>query len=213
MILFYTSSLKLTIWNLLLRYINKTAVFFGCLFRLLTHNNEKPVVVNLTCFVPPPHTVWRCIDGCVVLSRRDVMSLGITLVGHQKKIMSSIQTMRAQMLHLHGTGVQVWCTATGRLGHGGKKTNGEKKKQDLSGEQHLGRKPGIIVKVNGHLLCLTLPAVSGVKSFLCSSVKDCGPPLLKRALKRGKGQKTTTKKKRNYLDEMTYFSFFFLLLF
>uniref|UniRef100_A0A3Q4MPK6 Ephrin type-A receptor 7 n=1 Tax=Neolamprologus brichardi TaxID=32507 RepID=A0A3Q4MPK6_NEOBR len=37
----------------------------------------------------------------------DVMSLGITLVGHQKKIMSSIQTMRAQMLHLHGTGVQV----------------------------------------------------------------------------------------------------------
>uniref|UniRef100_A0A3Q0T857 receptor protein-tyrosine kinase n=1 Tax=Amphilophus citrinellus TaxID=61819 RepID=A0A3Q0T857_AMPCI len=38
---------------------------------------------------------------------QDVMSLGITLVGHQKKIMSSIQTMRAQMLHLHGTGVQV----------------------------------------------------------------------------------------------------------
>jgi len=38
---------------------------------------------------------------------RDVMSLGITLVGHQKKIMSSIQTMRAQMLHLHGTGIQV----------------------------------------------------------------------------------------------------------
>lgn len=38
----------------------------------------------------------------------DVMSLGITLVGHQKKIMSSIQTMRAQMLHLHGTGIQVW---------------------------------------------------------------------------------------------------------
>jgi hypothetical protein len=37
----------------------------------------------------------------------DVMSLGITLVGHQKKIMSSIQTMRAQMLHLHGTGIQV----------------------------------------------------------------------------------------------------------
>lgn len=36
------------------------------------------------------------------------MSLGITLVGHQKKIMSSIQTMRAQMLHLHGTGIQVW---------------------------------------------------------------------------------------------------------
>jgi len=35
------------------------------------------------------------------------MSLGISLVGHQKKVMSSIQTMRAQVLHLHGTGVQV----------------------------------------------------------------------------------------------------------
>lgn len=42
---------------------------------------------------------------------RDVMSLGISLVGHQKKIMSSIQTMRAQMLHLHGTGIQVWWTS------------------------------------------------------------------------------------------------------
>ena len=60
---------------------------------------------------------------------------------------------------------------------------------------------GIIVYVYGHLSCLTLPAVSGVKSFLCSSVKDCGPPL-QRALKRGEGQKTATKK-RNYLDETT----------
>ena len=36
---------------------------------------------------------------------------------------------------------------------------------------------GIIVKVNGHLLCPTPLAVSRVKSFLCPSVKDCGPPL------------------------------------
>lgn len=50
---------------------------------------------------------------------RDVMSLGITLVGHQKKIMNSIQTMRAQMLHLHGTGVQVWWTATSHRGQNG----------------------------------------------------------------------------------------------
>lgn len=52
----------------------------------------------------------------------------------------------------------------------------------------------IIVKVNGHLLCLTLPAVSGVKSFLCSSVKDCGPSF-QGALKRGKGQKKNSNKK------------------
>lgn len=51
--------------------------------------------------------VVRSLTRCAAVSRRDVMSLGITLVGHQKKIMSSIQTMRAQMLHLHGKGVQV----------------------------------------------------------------------------------------------------------
>lgn len=72
--------------------------------------------------------------------------------------------------------------------------------------------PGIIVKVNGHLLCLTLSAVSGVKAFLCSSLKDCGPTLLW-PLKRGKGQKKQ-QQKRNYLDEttpffVTLFSFLF----
>lgn len=50
-----------------------------------------------------PISPFVCLSVC-----RDVMSLGISLVGHQKKIMSSIQTMRAQMLHLHGKGVQVW---------------------------------------------------------------------------------------------------------
>ncbi|XP_029705349.1 LOW QUALITY PROTEIN: ephrin type-A receptor 7 [Takifugu rubripes] len=47
------------------------------------------------------------LDSVARMSIEDVMSLGITLVGHQKKVMNSIQTMRAQMLHLHGTGVQV----------------------------------------------------------------------------------------------------------
>ncbi|KAM3603036.1 uncharacterized protein V6R79_015519 [Siganus canaliculatus] len=50
---------------------------------------------------------YSSLDSVARMSIEDVMSLGITLVGHQKKIMSSIQTMRAQMLHLHGTGVQV----------------------------------------------------------------------------------------------------------
>ncbi|XP_056284294.1 ephrin type-A receptor 7 isoform X3 [Pseudoliparis swirei] len=50
---------------------------------------------------------YGSLESVARMSIDDVMSLGITLVGHQKKIMSSIQTMRAQMLHLHGTGVQV----------------------------------------------------------------------------------------------------------
>ncbi|KAM3861378.1 ephrin type-A receptor 7 isoform 1-T1 [Diretmus argenteus] len=50
---------------------------------------------------------YSSLESVARMSIDDVMSLGITLVGHQKKIMSSIQTMRAQMLHLHGTGVQV----------------------------------------------------------------------------------------------------------
>ncbi|XP_035474046.1 ephrin type-A receptor 7 isoform X3 [Scophthalmus maximus] len=50
---------------------------------------------------------YGSLESVARMSIEDVMSLGISLVGHQKKIMSSIQTMRAQMLHLHGTGVQV----------------------------------------------------------------------------------------------------------
>ncbi|KAI3364403.1 hypothetical protein L3Q82_010828, partial [Scortum barcoo] len=50
---------------------------------------------------------YSSLESVARMSIEDVMSLGITLVGHQKKIMSNIQTMRAQMLHLHGTGVQV----------------------------------------------------------------------------------------------------------
>ncbi|KPP77503.1 ephrin type-A receptor 7-like [Scleropages formosus] len=49
---------------------------------------------------------YSSLESVARMTIEDVMSLGITLVGHQKKIMSSIQTMRAQMLHLHGTGVQ-----------------------------------------------------------------------------------------------------------
>ncbi|KAJ8008948.1 hypothetical protein DPEC_G00083710 [Dallia pectoralis] len=50
---------------------------------------------------------YSSLESVARMSIEDVMSLGISLVGHQKKIMSSIQTMRAQMLHLHGTGIQV----------------------------------------------------------------------------------------------------------
>uniref|UniRef100_A0A3P8WJQ8 Ephrin type-A receptor 7 n=1 Tax=Cynoglossus semilaevis TaxID=244447 RepID=A0A3P8WJQ8_CYNSE len=50
---------------------------------------------------------YTSLESVARMSIEDVMNLGITLVGHQKKIMSSIQTTRAQMVHLHGTGVQV----------------------------------------------------------------------------------------------------------
>ncbi|XP_041105500.1 ephrin type-A receptor 7-like isoform X1 [Polyodon spathula] len=50
---------------------------------------------------------YSSLESVARMTIEDMLSLGITLVGHQKKIMSSIQTMRAQMLHLHGTGVQV----------------------------------------------------------------------------------------------------------
>ncbi|CAL8311719.1 unnamed protein product [Lota lota] len=50
---------------------------------------------------------YSSLQAVARMSMEDVMSLGISLAGHQKKVMSSIQTMRAQVLHLHGTGVQV----------------------------------------------------------------------------------------------------------
>ncbi|XP_069743194.1 ephrin type-A receptor 7 isoform X1 [Narcine bancroftii] len=50
---------------------------------------------------------YSTLESVARMTIEDVMSLGITLVGHQKKLIGSIQTMRAQMLHLHGTGIQV----------------------------------------------------------------------------------------------------------
>ncbi|KAI5627749.1 ephrin type-A receptor 7 isoform X5 [Silurus asotus] len=50
---------------------------------------------------------YSSIESVARMTIEDVMGLGISLVGHQKKVMSSIQTMRAQMIHLHGSGVQV----------------------------------------------------------------------------------------------------------
>lgn len=42
--------------------------------------------------------------GCLTVSlfSRDVRSLGITMMGHQKKILSSIQAMRSQLLNTNG---------------------------------------------------------------------------------------------------------------
>lgn len=37
-----------------------------------------------------------------VLFCRDVRSLGITMMGHQKKILNSIQAMRSQLLNTNG---------------------------------------------------------------------------------------------------------------
>ncbi|KAG8582248.1 hypothetical protein GDO81_007970 [Engystomops pustulosus] len=50
---------------------------------------------------------YNSLEAVAGMTINDVISLGISLVGHQKKIMSSIQTMRAQMIHLHGSGIQV----------------------------------------------------------------------------------------------------------
>ncbi|XP_036398786.1 ephrin type-A receptor 7-like isoform X1 [Megalops cyprinoides] len=50
---------------------------------------------------------FTSLDSVASMTAEDVMSLGIALVGHQRKIMCSIQSMRAQMRHLQGTGIQV----------------------------------------------------------------------------------------------------------
>ncbi|XP_051908086.1 ephrin type-A receptor 7 isoform X2 [Hippocampus zosterae] len=47
------------------------------------------------------------LESVARMSTEDVVRLGITQVEHQKRLMSSIQTMRARMFHLHHTGVQV----------------------------------------------------------------------------------------------------------
>lgn len=128
------------------------------------------------------------------------MSLGITLVGHQKKIMSSIQTMRAQMLHLHGTGVQVWRTATGRIGQG------ENKNRTYL-EQCLGhnrdncqsKRTSVMSDSSGCVWSEIIPL------FLSEGLQS--------ASSKGTWERKRAKK-RNYLDETTpFFCLFFILFF
>ncbi|XP_067867257.1 ephrin type-A receptor 7 isoform X2 [Heterodontus francisci] len=47
------------------------------------------------------------LESVARMTGQDVMSLGITCVEHQKQILSSIQTLRAQVIQMHGRGVQV----------------------------------------------------------------------------------------------------------
>jgi len=43
-----------------------------------------------------PLSVCVCVCVCVCV-HRDVLRVGVTLAGHQKKILNSVQMMRAQM--------------------------------------------------------------------------------------------------------------------
>ncbi|CAM9937848.1 unnamed protein product [Lampetra fluviatilis] len=47
------------------------------------------------------------LESVAQMSLDDVIRIGITLVGHQKKILNSIQIMRAQMVQMQDSGVQV----------------------------------------------------------------------------------------------------------
>ncbi len=40
---------------------------------------------------------FSAMDQVAALTLKDLVTLGVTLVGHQKKIMNSVQTLRAQM--------------------------------------------------------------------------------------------------------------------
>ena len=40
---------------------------------------------------------FTTMDQVAALTLKDLVALGVTLVGHQKKIMNSVQTLRAQM--------------------------------------------------------------------------------------------------------------------
>ncbi|XP_009994997.1 PREDICTED: ephrin type-A receptor 10 [Chaetura pelagica] len=50
---------------------------------------------------------YCCLESVARMTAQDVLSLGIMLVEHQKTILSGIQTLRAQVIHMHGRGVQV----------------------------------------------------------------------------------------------------------
>ncbi|MEQ2197443.1 hypothetical protein XENOCAPTIV_029598 [Xenoophorus captivus] len=47
------------------------------------------------------------LESVARMTVQDVLSLGITSVDHQKLILAAIQTLRAQVIQMHGRGVQV----------------------------------------------------------------------------------------------------------
>ncbi|XP_028819040.1 ephrin type-A receptor 10 isoform X2 [Denticeps clupeoides] len=47
------------------------------------------------------------LESVARMTVQDVLSLGITSLDHQKQILSAIQTLRAQVIQMHGHGVQV----------------------------------------------------------------------------------------------------------
>ncbi|NXQ89817.1 EPHAA protein, partial [Nyctibius grandis] len=50
---------------------------------------------------------YCCLESVARMTAQDVLSLGITLAEHQKTLLSGIQTLRAQVIQMHGRGVQV----------------------------------------------------------------------------------------------------------
>ncbi|XP_076850902.1 ephrin type-A receptor 10 [Brachyhypopomus gauderio] len=47
------------------------------------------------------------LESVARMNVQDVLSLGITSLEHQKQILAAIQTLRAQVIQMHGRGVQV----------------------------------------------------------------------------------------------------------
>lgn len=84
------------LWNHTLKPVNKNVLLqhYGICFRAL--------MFNLASF---------CLCLCV---HRDILRVGVTLAGHQKKILNSVQMMRAQMNQIQS--VEVWPRAPIRLG-------------------------------------------------------------------------------------------------
>ncbi|NXK65304.1 EPHAA protein, partial [Sylvietta virens] len=50
---------------------------------------------------------YCCLESVARMTAQDILSLGITLAEHQDTILSGIQLLRAQVMRMHGRGVQV----------------------------------------------------------------------------------------------------------
>lgn len=51
--------------------------------------------------------VWGFLTCCPGSFCRDILSLGITVAEHQQTLLGGIQALRAQVIRMHGRGVQV----------------------------------------------------------------------------------------------------------
>lgn len=108
------------------------------------------------------------------LGPRDVRRIGVELIGHQRRISSSVQTLRLQLLHEQEKGFHVWGRPVTRPGMDGWMDQREVKSRPLDRRSTAGAwvSAPLVQEVTGRT---TTPQTDPLVSLTSSSNRRCTP--------------------------------------